>query len=109
MSPTSVPSSAIPKETKDLFWRIVEECLIEFHHVPQPEANAKSMDLRARIESPPEEIMKKAFKDPGDYMEDIFYHNEPFHVACDIAGKELNLAKPEYSSLYDSILKKNDW
>ncbi len=29
--------------------------------------------------------MKKAFKDQEDYMTDIFYHDEPLHIAEDIA------------------------
>jgi hypothetical protein len=86
----------IDSQAKDAFWHVVEECLIEIHGLSQPDAHGRSMALRARIESP-----------PSGMSSDIFYHAEPFDVACDIVGSQLDLA--QYRPQYEPILSRNNW
>jgi hypothetical protein len=86
----------IDPKAKNTFWDVVEECLIEIHGLPRPDAHQRSMDLRSRIESP-----------PSGMSSDIFYHAEPFDVACDIVGKPLDLA--EYRRQYNPILSHHNW
>jgi hypothetical protein len=42
-----------------------------------------------------------------DIDENIFYHGEPFDIACDLADKKLKLSK--YRKKYDQILERHDW
>ena len=86
----------IDSKAKDTFWDVVEDCLIEFHGLSRVDAHKGSMNLRGRIESP-----------PSGMSSGIFYHAEPFDVACDIVGKSLDLA--EYRRKYDPILTRHNW
>jgi hypothetical protein len=81
---------------KDEFWNVVKDCLENIHRMNGYDAERKSEDLRRRIESPP----------PGISSE-IFYHAEPFDVACDIAETYLDLQS--YRNPYDQILARHYW
>lgn len=86
----------IPLVAKDAFWAAVEDCLVELHALPRLRARALSDDLRRQIEMP-----------PVGMSSDIFYHAEPFDVACDIAGQSLDLTNVR--SQYDAILTTHNW
>ncbi len=86
----------IDPKAKDAFWEVVEDCLVEIHGLSKPDAHKRSMDLRTRIESP-----------PTGMSSDIFYHDEPFDVACDIVGRQLDLS--QYRPQYDPILNRHNW
>jgi hypothetical protein len=86
----------IDSKAKDAFWDVVEDCLVEIHGLSKPAAHQRSVDLRARIESP-----------PTGMSSEIFYHAEPFDVACDIAGRQLDLS--HYRFQYDYILNRHNW
>ncbi len=81
---------------KDAFWQVVKDCLIDIHGLSPSEAQKRSRDLRAEIESPPQGLSS-----------DIFYHAEPFDVACDLAGNQLDVL--QYRSQYDLILDRHNW
>lgn len=98
---------ALTQEDKDLFWLVVEDCLHWFHFMGREEAARKAADLRQRIEHPPEEIVRKVFQEPRDSLEDIFYNNEPFGVACDMVGRELCVQ--DYDWRYQEIIQKRGW
>lgn len=83
-------------KAKDTFWEVVEECLIAIHGLTKPEAHRRSLDLRTRIESA-----------PAGMSSDIFYHAEPFDVACDIAGNQLDVS--QYRPHYEPILQRHNW
>jgi hypothetical protein len=86
----------IDTKAKDAFWEIVEECLTGIHGLAKPEAHRRSLDFRLRIESA-----------LSGMSSDIFYHAEPFDVACDIAGKQLDLS--QYRGQYEPILQQHNW
>jgi hypothetical protein len=83
-------------KAKETFWEVVEECLIAIHGLPKPEAHRRSLDLRTRIEAA-----------PAGMSSDIFYHAEPFDVACDIAGNPLDIS--QYRQQYEPILHRHNW
>jgi hypothetical protein len=82
--------------SKDDFWDVVEDCLRNFHQLTKPDAEQRARGLRRRIENP-----------PPDISSDIFYHAEPFDVACDLADRELDLERNQAE--YNSILERHKW
>jgi hypothetical protein len=81
---------------KDAFWHIVADCLERFHAYERSVAWLAALDLRDEIESPS--------RPPSGYEPDLFYHGEPFYIACDIAGRQLDL--PAHRTEYDCIVGK---
>jgi hypothetical protein len=86
----------IVAKDKREFWAVVRDCLVRLHGVPGPMAQAKCDGLRRKIESPPDGVSP-----------DIFYHNEPFDVACDLAESELDFE--HFRSEYEQILAAHSW
>jgi hypothetical protein len=84
----------IPIRARDSFWGVVRDCLVTFHDVPATRAGRLCGQRRSEVESRPRGVSR-----------DIFYHNEPFDVACDLAGKELDIT--QFRSEYDRILDEN--
>jgi hypothetical protein len=68
---------------------------VRIHALDVSTARQRSEDLRRRIDSPP----------PG-VMSEVFYHAEPFDVANDLAGKQLNLR--EFRDKYEWIVNRHD-
>ena len=83
-------------QAKDSFWEVVEECLITFHHLTPPDAHTRSDDVRQKMDRP-----------PAGLSNSLYLHDEPFRVACDIAGTELDLT--QHRSQYDLILRSHNW
>jgi hypothetical protein len=81
---------------KEAFWKVVEDCLTEIHGLSLSEAGQRGRNLRAEIESPPQGLSS-----------DIFYHAEPFDVACDLAGNRLDVL--QHRDQYDLILDRQHW
>jgi hypothetical protein len=92
----TTPSFQLDSRAKDSFWRVVADCLVEFHAFDPATAQSESNALRQRIEQSPLGICG-----------DVIYHDEPFDVASDIAGKKLDLS--QYRSQYDLILQRHNW
>ena len=76
-----------------MFWRVVEDCLIQIYRRDGHEAAERTAELRERIEHP-----------PTGMSTDIFYHTEPFDVASDIAEELVDLC--DYQATYDEILNR---
>jgi len=89
----------IPRELKNAFWKVVEECLVAFHDFSKEGARARSLEYRAEIESPLEALVEKY----GN-RSDVFYHDEPFNIACRIAGHDLDLESLYWT--YRKIINK---
>jgi hypothetical protein len=71
-------SKVISGEAQEHFWRVVRKCLREFHEA-SPAVLARVGRLRQRIEEAPiEEI-------------EMFFHGEPFNVACNLARRQLKV------------------
>jgi hypothetical protein len=78
---------------KDNFWLVVRECLVAFHDFTRPVAKRRVEFYRVRIES----------AEP-DIASDVFYHNEPFDIACDIAEDHLDMSETMFRT-YEQILE----
>src|SRR5271166_3492471 len=78
----------IPQDARDEFWAVVRDCLREFHGMTPETSRRKAAKLRSMIEGmEPESVA-------------LFDHCEPFGVACDIAGKELDVTPHAKRYLY---------
>jgi hypothetical protein len=73
-------------QAKEQFWYVVAECLRVFHHKQAQSVTAAISQMRSNVES----LRGQA--------KELFYHSEPFDVACDIAGKRLDVE--DYLSQY---------
>lgn len=80
------------------FWKTVEDCLVEFHDLTAFAAQEKVRDYR-------EQLAKEARQLGTEWMEDLVYHAEPWRLACDLAGRELDLS--DYCGEYQRIRSKN--
>jgi len=85
------PSKVIPDHAKDRFWFVVRDCLVEFHDMDKSIVRAKVNNFRKRVENFPEDGME------------LFYHSEPFDIACRIAKHRLNVDNylPRYIEIRD--------
>ncbi len=72
-------SNVIPADAQDHFWSVVRCCVREFHTEVSPSLLSKVNRLRKKIEHLPLEEME------------LFFHSEPFDVACRLAGHPLKV------------------
>lgn len=72
-------SQVIPPDAADQFWSVVRCCIREFHGTRPAAALAKATRLRKKVERLPVEQME------------LFYHDEPFDLACRLAGRPLRV------------------
>jgi hypothetical protein len=76
-----IRSRIISDREQDQYWRIVRRCLVEFHHLTEMAAQAKVRRLQEDVEALPR-------KDA-----ELFFHAEPFDVACRITGQDLDVER----------------
>ena len=86
----------IPTQAKEAFWKAVEACLVQFHHFQSPDAKQAIKHFQKKL--------KDASPPLGGEM---VYHEEPFYLACDLAGQQLDLASHRES--YDKVLEDVKW
>ena len=87
-------SRIIPEDAKDHFWSVVKECLVEFHQRPRAWSRTSASRFRTRVEAMPHEQME------------LFYHSEPFDVACRLAQHPLDMG--DHLSRYLQIRDRED-
>lgn len=78
------------------FWHVVEDCLIKLFSQSPEKARQLWVELSRQIESPPDGL-------PSE----MFYHAEPYDVACDLAGQV-----PEWDrdrQAYELIVQTHKW
>ncbi len=84
---------------KDAYWTIVTDCLERFHGYAPVAARTAALELRQAIEFPlPHEA-------PPGYDSELFYHAEPFYVACNMADRELD--PDAYGPEYNAIVRRH--
>lgn len=86
-------SKVISCESQERFWRVVRMCLREFHHA-DPAVLAKVTRLRQKIDEASIEDIE------------MFFHSEPFDVACNVARRQLNVG--DYLERYLQIRDGDD-
>ena len=72
-------SDVIPKEEQDHFWSVVRQCIRRFHAGCSSTTLTKATHLRKKVNGMRVEQME------------LFYHAEPFDVACDLADHPLDV------------------
>jgi sulfur relay (sulfurtransferase) DsrC/TusE family protein len=72
-------SRVIPADAQDHFWSVVKRCIREFHAEAFPSVLSKVNRLRKKVEQLPLKEME------------LFFHSEPFDVACRLAGHPLKV------------------
>jgi len=85
-------SDIIPTVEQDHFWSIVRQCVRTFHTVDPSKTLAEATRLRRKVNEMPVEQME------------LFYHAEPFDVACNLAGNALDVKDhlEEYIAIRDA-------
>ena len=83
----------IPVDLKIKHQKVIEQCLIDFH-------GYTAQGARKEVNCHYAECIQAIGRD-----DDLLYHEEPFTVACDLAGKSLPLKDyaDQYEKLYDRI------
>jgi hypothetical protein len=87
-------SLVIPGEAQDRFWHVVKRCVHEFHPKNSSSVLTKVNRLRKKVENL-----------PIDEME-LFFHSEPFDVACRLASHPLEVEN--YLERYLEIRDEED-
>ena len=90
------PSDVIPKDEQDHFWSVVRQCIRRFHAHCTSRTLPKAMRLRKKVNGMPIEQME------------LFYHAEPFDVACDLADNALDVKDhvDEYLEIRDADTRR---
>ncbi len=85
-------SNVIPKDEQDHFWSVVRQCIRKFHACCAPSTLAAATRLRKKVNGMPVEQME------------LFYHAEPFDVACNLADNPLDVRNhlDEYLAIRDA-------
>jgi hypothetical protein len=68
---------------KDAYWEIVVDCLERFHGYSRSAAWEAASNLRSDLSSLP------TGETLPPYDVELFYNEEPYYMACDIAGRDL--------------------
>lgn len=89
-------SAVIPKDEQDRFWSVVRQCIRRFHARCSSTTLPKVTRLRQKVNSMPIEQME------------LFYHAEPFDVACNLAGNPLSIKEhtDEYLEIRDGEARR---
>lgn len=79
------------------FWTAVEDCLVRFHAIDIHLAREKTQSLWQRL---------RQTAQPEAYR-DMIYHEEPWYIACRLAGREDAPPEPENAAPYKAILRRH--
>ena len=85
-------SDVIPKDEQDRFWGVVRQCVRRFHPRCASSTLAEATRLRRKVNRMPVE------------QRELFYHAEPFDVACNLADNPLDVKDhlAEYLEIRDA-------
>ena len=94
----------LPATMKDAYWEVVHDCLVEFGGFSSVDAMRVATARRAAVEFAPPRLRS-----------DIFYHQEPFDVAANLAESVRNpsagafptLDDPQTNAAYATILRRH--
>ena len=73
-----IRSKVVPEDEQAHYWHVVERCLTAFHGLTKGAARKKVRHCQEEVEQLPQATAE------------LFFHAEPFDVACRIAGRELD-------------------
>ena len=81
-------SDVVPEDARDEFWAVVRDCLREFHGISVGTAQRKARLLRKSVEARSDDAVM------------MFYHDEPWYVACSLARQKLDAEEHAERYLY---------
>ncbi len=84
------------KDDNETFWLVVVDCLATFHNWPIERATEGVSKFEKKL------LSKVSASEFG-----LIFHEEPFQVACEIAGKPTDIAS--HRTRYEAILKSRKW
>jgi hypothetical protein len=87
-------SDVTPDEAQEHFWSVVRACIREFHREQSSFALSRASRIRKKVEQMP------------TAERELFFHAEPFDVACRLADNPLNVA--DYLRRYLQIRDHED-
>jgi hypothetical protein len=89
-------SDVIPKDEQDHFWSVVRQCIRTFHADGASRTLAEATRLRNKVNEMPLEQME------------LFYHAEPFDVACNLADNAIDVKDhlDEYLEIRDAVSRQ---
>ena len=89
-------SDVIPNNEQDHFWSVVRQCIRKFHAGSATRTLIEVTRLRKKVKGMPLEQME------------LFYHAEPFDVACDLADNALDVKDhlDEYLEIRDADTRR---
>jgi hypothetical protein len=89
-------SVVIPEDEQEHFWSVVRQCIRSFHARCASKTLAEATRLRKKVNGMPVEQM------------DLFYHAEPFDVACNLACNALDVKDhlDEYLEIRDGASRR---
>ena len=89
-------SDVVPKDEQEHFWSVVRQCIRRFHDRSASRALAEATRLRKKVKSMPSE------------QRVLFYHAEPFDVACNLADNALDVKVylDEYLEIRDAEIRR---
>lgn len=85
-------SARQPLRAPDDFWRVIERCLVEFHGWEAERAGERVEQFQHFL---------APVRSNGE--DDLVLHADPFEIACDMAGKYLDLA--EHRQRYEAVVE----
>jgi hypothetical protein len=91
--------SQLSEQFKSYYWKTTEDCLVELHGLSRTAAIAALDGYRSGLAADAEEL-------GAEWMEDLHFHQEPFNLACDLAGH--NLPWDEHHMAYLRIMDRNE-
>lgn len=74
-----IRSKVVPEDEQVRYWHVVQRCLTEFHGFTREVARKKVRHCQTEVEQLPRATAE------------LFFHAEPFDVACRIAERELDV------------------
>jgi hypothetical protein len=89
---TTTYDTAAPSTIADAYWRVIHDCLLQFHGFSEELAQRKIRALQQKAETRPANAI---------------YQAEPFFVACELAGSAIGLS--QHREQYTKLLRKHGW
>jgi len=93
--------SELSEQFKSSYRKTTEDCLIELHGLSRTDAIAAVKGYRSRLADAAQEL-------GAEWMEDLEYHEEPFNLACDLAGKDPHWEVEGSDAVYGQIMARNE-
>lgn len=92
------PSDVVSKDEQDHFWSVVRRCIRRFHARCASRTLAAATRLRKKVNGMPVEQIE------------LFYHAEPFDVACNLADSALDVKDhlDEYLEIRDTDSRQEE-